>query len=186
MAVLRAKPKARIPRRGWGIVEAAISVLVGAILAIPLLYTLTGTRSDTTQAINYLRAMEIANEAIAWTTATPMTPKSEVALEQNSGSLVKAGGARLEPMPYRQGRNATWASNSQTLTYPDQYGRVYFHRTIDVQALQPAATDHRQFLSRVTVTVAWNERVPPAKIDTPDREKKVVMTALVCDEMRGY
>ncbi|MGM0598482.1 MAG: type IV pilus modification PilV family protein, partial [Candidatus Rifleibacteriota bacterium] len=51
---------------GFGFVEVLIAILIISACAVPIIYMVTSARGDTTRAINYLRAVELANEAIEW------------------------------------------------------------------------------------------------------------------------
>jgi len=52
--------------------EILVAVLVFSILAFPIYSFLIQTRKDTLKTINYLRAMELAQEGLDWVKITPI------------------------------------------------------------------------------------------------------------------
>ncbi len=172
-------------RRGWGIIEAVLAITAGAVLSIPLLWLYISTRSDTCKAINYLRALEIAQETTEWIQSTPLTQKTIETLTKMSGSLVDPGTGNSALYP--TSTNPKWAGDlSSKVDYPDQYKGMYFFRHIDIVPVTGTGVPHGEYLYQVTVTVLWNENQPPAHLTDPVRAKKVVLSTLVGDERRGY
>ena len=175
------------PRAGWGMVEVVVTILVAAVLSLPLLTLISSGRTDTVKAINYLRAMQLVQETLNTLQSVQVTPTTLSKLVAESGSLVAGGGAGAAMTPYRVGANPLWQPQlAQALAWPGQYASNYFYREIEVVPVGPGGGEHGPFLYRATVTVSWNDSRPPAAVSSPDRERKVTQSILLCDERRGY
>ena len=59
------------PRRAFTFVEITIAVAIAVVCAIPIISMISSTRADSSKAINYLRGLELANEAVEWASLTP-------------------------------------------------------------------------------------------------------------------
>lgn len=170
-------------RYGWGMIEVVVAVLVAAVLSIPILVTFTAARSETGKAINYLRAMELAQEALVWVRANPMTAKARQKLSDSGGALNTVQGGRLVPTPYRTGADPRLPAT--TVVPPADYGDASYFREITVNPVAPGRPG-ADYLYRATVTVYWHDEAQVADPRTLTGTKKVVLSALVCDERRGY
>ncbi|NLI75414.1 MAG: hypothetical protein GX442_03085 [Candidatus Riflebacteria bacterium] len=176
-------------RRGLSFPEIMVAVVVISLCVVPLLWVLNSSRTDTSKAINYLRAVELANEAIEWASVAPLYRKGYTndTVRQIGGSLVTAVGSGFSPAPIdvTPSANGDWQAEgllAPSLTYSEQYNSAFFFRTIDVQDVTGGI--RQGFLRRVTVTVEWAEGKKPQHLDQPggERNKKIVLTTLILDD----
>lgn len=172
---------------GWGIVEVVVTVLVAAVLSLPILSVLTSGRTETVKAINYLRAMQLVQETLHQLQSISTDPTTLSKLVAESGSLTTGSGGSAAMVGYRVGTNPLWAAQlAKSLVYPDQYANCYYYREIEVTPIGAGGGDHGPYLYRATVTVSWNDSQVPGAVGSPDRARKVVQSILLCDERRGY
>jgi hypothetical protein len=177
--------------RGFSLVEIIMAVVAVTVMGVPIMWLLSSTRVETSRAINYLRALEIGYESIEWVQALAVdSPDFGTFSQDESRSL---SGAKLgELVAYDVGQNPKWqAMMAKSLSYPEQYYSPYFFREIKIEdAVSPQEKtpkySHAPFLKRVVVTVSWNEGKVPAKIDRPDRMRKIVLATLIFDDSQGY
>lgn len=178
------------PARTTGLTfaEVVVAVVVIALCSIPLLWVLTSSRTDTSKAINYLRAVELANEAIEWASIAPFHRRTttNVMVEQISGSLVTQVGSGFQPAPIDvvPASHSEWVAENLTapsLTYSSQYTSAFFYRTVKVEDV---VNGPKGYLRRVTVTVEWAEGRVPQHHTQPggERNKKIVMSTLILNE----
>lgn len=177
-------------RNGFGFVEVIIATLIAAVCSIPIIMMVSSSRSDTSRAINYLRAMELANEALEWAMIATDAANLDMNLRSCGGSLLVDTGVGA-PGPARVDatgpRNAKWDADgiiSRDIGYSEQYNNAYFMRNISVApVVSGLGTGH---LSEVTVEVKWNEGRAPANMMDPagDRMRKIVLTTLVVHDGR--
>jgi hypothetical protein len=170
----------RHPFSGFGMVEIIIAILVGAVCAIPIIWMVSSSRTETSKAINYLRAMELGNEIIDLAQVVPFKD-----LEGFAGGYrgVLAGSG----LPVKQlNAGDPWAPfvADQSLPYPEQYEGAYFFREITVEPV--TTSDYGRFLKMVRVSVEWNEaKIPPLPSDNTggnQRMRKIVLETLVFDD----
>ncbi len=171
----------KIKKTGFGLFEIVVAITVGVIAAVPLLWMVSSTRMETTKAINYLRALELANEVIDLANVVPFD-KIEGATGVYNGILNSAG------IPVKQlpnGHEWTTFVSDQNILYPDQYGIAYFYRDIKVEPI--TTRDYKRFLKKVKVSVEWNEaRIPPNPNDNQGqnaRMRKIILETLVFNDM---
>jgi len=158
-----------------------VAILVAAVLAVPLFYLVTSTRTDTSKAINYLRAMELANEAIEWANVIPFHKIKE--LEGTGGSLVEDLGGNFVPVKLAVVNNGMWAGLAPQIQYSDQYPTAFFHREIIVGSITQSVP-WRDAMAKVTVTVSWNEGKKPDILDSTDRMRKITLYALIFNDRK--
>lgn len=184
-------PGSRSPCRGLSFPEVVVAVFVLGVCMAPLLWVLNSSRTDTAKAINYLRAVELANEAIEWATVAPffLPGFTNSNVEQIQGSLVAVMGSKFEPasIDVVSSSNPDWtASNllADKLSYSEQYNSAYFYRSVKVTDITAGIT--KGYLRKVTVTVEWSEGKTPANPDQPgqDRNKKIVLNTLILDDKK--
>lgn len=170
-----------------GFVEIMIAVLVVTASAIPVIYMVTSSRTETSKAINYLRAVELANEVLEWASLAEFSQLDETTFsafcgslaEESSGMLIPANLALVEP------ENQVWKADSLmagNLGYSEQYNNAFFYREVKITDvgdtyLQP------DLLKKVTVTVKWSEAHRPANLNLPDdRTRQVELSVLLLNE----
>ena len=177
-------------KHGFGFIEIMIAVIIAAVVTVPVFYMITSSRVDTARAINYLRAIELANEVIDWVSVTPFEDKDVMSMSDQlsilNGSLVEA--PSLENLSARNVLVSSTENDrineltTDNLTYSEQYNRNFFFREITVEpvAPNPVAPD---LLKKVTVVVSWSEhRIPPTPDLPAGRDRSVEMSVLVLND----
>ncbi len=174
-------------RAGFSFVEILTGVLVFAGLSLPIIWVMTSTRTDTSKAINYLRALELAQETLEWIYLTPVDSEFEKKVSSLNGSLLKNEGGGYTPSPVDVSKNPFYSGRLlNSLSYPVQYSNAYFLRTVDVSPVTTGPNAKR--LKRVTVSIRWNEGKVPANLEVAGsqaegaRMRKVVLSVLVMDK----
>ena len=162
-------------KSAFSLVEVLVAIVVAAVLSIPILLLMTSSRTGTSNAVNYLRALEIAHETIEWINATPLSAKTIAELKACEGSLVVANGSNLNPGAYPIGTTPIW-SGLKSIKYPGQYSQAYFFRKIEIEPITDTGIEYRDYLHKVEVTILWNEGKIPGNIGDGERNKKIVGT----------
>lgn len=190
--MMHALPKNRGWRTGFGLVEVLIAVFVVAACAVPVVYMVTSARTDTTKAINYLRAMELANEVIEWASVAQFNKVDSAYFSTYRGPLAEEQGTDLNPISIdvTDPSNQVWANDNLTtdsLAYSEQYNNAFFFREIKIENVSDSYI-LPELLKKVTVTVKWSEGVRPANINIPDdRTRQVQLSVLILnDENLNY
>lgn len=174
-------------RRAMGFVEVLIAVLVVTASAIPVIYMVTSSRTDTSKAINYLRAVELANEVLEWASLAEYSQLDDSTFAAFCGSLTEESAGNLIPanLAVTAPENPVWKADSlmsNNLSYSGQYSNAFFYREVaitdvDDSYLQPG------LLKKVTVTVKWSEAHRPANLNVPDdRTRQVELSVLLLNE----
>ncbi len=175
-------------KKALGLMEVVVALLIAVGAAIPILKMVTKSRNETTSSINYLRAMELADEALEWASVAKFSDlgsgsPSGKNLENNSGPIIDAN---LTPMKIdaTQSGNDNWKDTNvfkDNLEYSSQYSNAFFYRDIKVTKLDNFGGD---ILKKVTVTVKWSEGHRPSNInvDSDEREKKIELSLLVIND----
>lgn len=177
----------RFSRAGLGFVEIVIAVLVISACAVPVVYMVTSSRTDTTKAINYLRAVELANEVIEWASIAEFSKLDASTFSAFTGSLVEESAGNVLPVSLAVASpdNPVWKADNLmagNLSYSEQYGHAYFFREVEItdvtdSYLQP------DLLKKVTVRVKWSEAHRPANINLPDdRSRQVELSVLLLND----
>ncbi len=179
-------------RVGFGLVEVLIAVFIVAACAIPVVYMVTSARTDTTKAINYLRAMELANEVIEWASVAQFNKVNGADFSAYSGPLAVEQGADLKPISIdvASPKNQIWDSDnltSDSLSYSEQYNNAFFFREIKIEDVSDSYI-LPELLKKVTVTVKWSEGHRPANVNLADeRTRQVQLSVLILnDENLNY
>ncbi|MFZ2957605.1 MAG: type II secretion system protein [Candidatus Ozemobacteraceae bacterium] len=168
-------------RRGFGFVEIVIAAVVMGFCAVPILWLVSSSRVETSKAINYLRALELANETIEWASVIPFEDPSGNDLRRlmtgYSESLFNNRGLRT-------GSNPAWTQLplANDPTYSNQYDTAFFYREVKVIDLpQPGL---KGYVKKVTVTISWNEgKVPDNPSATPPkRMRKIELSCLLFND----
>ena len=176
----------RPSRRAFTFTEVLIALLVVLACGVPIFYMVTSTRTDTSKAINYLRAMELANEAIEWANASEFS-KLESMLPNTGGTLVTQSGSgfQAEKVALVAPANAQWTSDglvANDIRYSEQYNNAFFFRTIEVTP-DPVASVKAGSMVKVTVTVEWCEGRKPANPSVrADRMRSIQLETFVLNE----
>ncbi|GAB4270119.1 MAG: hypothetical protein Kow0029_06670 [Candidatus Rifleibacteriota bacterium] len=174
-------------KAGLGFVEVLIAVIVISACAIPIIYMVTGARADTSKAINYLRAMELANEAIEWASVTPFENVTEATMAAFSGPITEDVGGALQSakIAVDSPENKVWENDNFTvssLKYSQQYDKAFFYREIQVEDISDSYVA-ANLLKKVTVKVKWSEGYRPANINLPDdRSRQVQLSILLLND----
>jgi len=174
------KPK-QMPRfEGFGLTEIVVAVTIGVACAIPLIWMVSSTRMETSKAINYLRAMELANEVLDLANVVPFD-KIEGTMGVYNGRLLDTG---IPVLQLPSGHDWSSFVQSSNIPYSPDYGNAFFFRDIEVEPI--TGKDYGRFLKRVRVTVSWNEaKTPPnPDVNTGDsqRMRKITLETLVFND----
>lgn len=174
-------------RRAMGFVEVLIAVLVVTACAVPVIYMVTSSRTETSKAINYLRAVELANEVLEWASLAEFSQLDESTFAAFCGSLTEESSGNLIPanLAVTTPENLVWKADSLmtgNLSYSEQYSNAYFYREV---AITDVGDSYLQdgLLKKVTVTVKWSEAHRPANLNVADdRTRQVELSALLLNE----
>ncbi|GAB1355508.1 hypothetical protein MASR1M12_42520 [Erysipelotrichia bacterium] len=180
------KPKLH-SRRAMGFVEVLIAVLVVAACAVPVVYMVTSSRTETSKAIHYLRAVELANEVIEWASVTEFSQLDNNAFSSVRGPLVEEDGAGFAPMKVLLAAPAhpVWNKDglmASVLQYSEQYNNAWFFREVEISDVSSGYLQN-DMLKKVTVRVKWSEAHRPANPNLPhDRNRQVEMSVLLLND----
>ena len=173
-------------RYGISFVEVLIAVLIVTACAIPVIYMLTSSRTETSRAINYLRAMELANEVIEWAGAVEYSAIDESALSAFCGSISEeqSGGIKTVKVATVEPENKTWKNDElmvDDLQYSDQYNTGFFFREVEISDVNDSYFQNN-LLKKLTVRVKWSEGERPANLNLSDRTRQVELSVLLLNE----
>lgn len=162
--------------------EILVAVLVFSILAFPIYSLLSQTRKDTLKTINYLRAMELAQEGLDWVKMTPIKNNFSRTVENYSGSLVVENGKAFSPLILSMATNPWYANSLITqIPYSEQYNSAWFYRLITVENVS-TANPYSKLLKKVTVAVYWNNAKKAKNLYNKNgRDKLVILKTLILD-----
>ena len=170
-------------RNGFGFVEIAVACVVIGVCAVPILWLVSSSRVETSKAINYLRAMELANETIEWASVIPFQSKDGKNLAVLANGYTES---LFNNRLIRVGDNPAWAQVplANDVMYSDQYDAAYFFREIRITDVPEMSL--RGFLKKVTVTISWNEGKIPANpsASPPDRMRKITLSTLIFNDRK--
>ena len=177
----------RFHRMGMGFVEVLIAVLVVSACAVPVIYMVTSSRTDTSKAIHYLRAVELANEVIEWASLAEFSQIDDSTFSAFCGSMVEESGGGLTPVKLAVSptTHPVWSKDALmagALQYSEQYNNAWFFREVEISEvndsyLQPG------LLKKVTVRVKWSEAHRPANINlSDDRNRQVELSVLLLND----
>ena len=178
-------------KKGFSLAEIVIAVVLAVMAGIPILKMVTTSRTETSSSINYLRAMELANEAIEWANVTKFNDLEK--LQSLSESIVIDNGSSMDTRKVlsAEPEYKSWLESNQFNTdigYSEQYIHSYFYRIIEVQDIKDNGNIKDNLLKKVTVTVKWIEGKKPSNIDVDtDRTRQIQLSVLVInDENLSY
>ena len=158
-------------KRAFGLLEVIIAVLIIVGAGIPILRMVTGSRKETSSSLNYLRAMELANEAIEWASAAKFDEVDK--LKNISGSNT----TKIE--------RTNWKNSDifeENLKYSEQYSTAFFYRKIEVEPIKGSYFADN-LIKKVTVTVLWSEGYKPSNINVEDdRSRQVQLSILIIND----
>jgi hypothetical protein len=164
-------------RHAFGFAEIMIAVLVCTVAAYPIITMVTATRTETTKAINYLRALELANEIIDLANVVPFH-----LLQSFAGVYSKS----LKPLPIREPQGDFVVQFQPTqIEYSPDYGKCFYYRDITIESVP--GVEHGRFLQKLRVSVEWNEGKPPQNEEDNtgpnQRMRKVVLETLLFNDL---
>ncbi len=170
---------------GFSFIEIVVAAGVSFIFFGGLIFFATSTRTQTSKAVNYLRALQIAQETIELVQSVPLEKVAGGGVQIFEGSLVNPATGGSVKIPFHN--SSAWQPH--TKTYPEQYNNAWFYRKVRIDPV-PAGIANARFLRKITVDVYWNESKKPERIDSigkePDRMRKLSMATLLFDESETY
>ena len=174
-----------INKKAFTITEIVVATVVFVGLFTTLSLLLNTSRTETSKSINYMRAMQLAQETIDWVNSTPYEKVDNNTLSILNGSLVDSYTHNSVAIPVGENANNT-VTDPQ---YPDDYSKCYYYRTVKVDNLD--SVPNGRFLKKVTVSVYWNEsKVPKSLVSAssgePDRMRKIILSTLIFNEKEYY
>lgn len=169
-------------RAGFTFAELIIAVFVFSIISVPLYLLLSSTRTDTAKSINFMRAMELAQEGIEWVQLTENDQNFRLNAENFSGGLVMENGASFKPAEVMVAGNNRYGNQLlPTVQYSEQYNTAWFYRMIKVEDVK-GTQKYCRLLKKVRVSVFWNDGKKVKNLhDASGRSKKVVLETLILD-----
>ena len=171
-------------KKGYSLAEVVIATVIFAGIFTGLILLTTSSRTETSKSINYLRALQLAQEAIEIINSSPFEKVTDSNLSFLSGSLIDP--ATNKSVKILAGNNAK--NTISEFNYPDDYTKCYYYRTIKINDL--SSIPNNRFLKKITVGVYWNEGKIPNKLEStsgePDRMRKLELSTIVFDEKAYY
>ena len=179
------QPGAAQLRRGFSFIEIVVAISVSLVFFGGLIYFASTTRAETSKAVNYLRALQIAQETIELVQSMPLADAMQSGVQIFEGSLIDPQTGKSVKIPFHS--SSGW--QPQTKTYPDQYNNAWFYRKVRIDPV-PAGIANARFMRKISVDVYWNESKTPERIDSidaePDRMRKLSLATLIFDESESY
>ncbi|KAF1080083.1 MAG: hypothetical protein GQF41_3550 [Candidatus Rifleibacterium amylolyticum] len=174
-------------RSGIGFVEVLVAVLIAAVSAVPVVYMVSSSRTDTSKAINYLRAVELANEVIEWAQGVDFDDLDSVTFSTYVGTLADDSTGAITPMPVGAAvpPNPYWASgnfSADSLKYSEQYGNAFFFREVEFEDVTGSMNFSDGMIKRMTVRVKWNEGSAPSSVYNSERDRQVELSVLLLND----
>ncbi len=170
---------------GFSFLEVLIATALATTMFASIIWLISTTRVETVKSVNYLRALQLAQETIAWLNAVPEDGLTNVNTRIMEGSLVDAQTG--ESIKIQSGSHGT--DTPHELHYPKNYDSAWFYRRIILSEIDRTAPGAR-FMRKVTVKIYWNEGRRPDKIESlteePDRMRKIEMTTVLFKENEYY
>ena len=172
-------------RKAFGLVEILIALSVVVFAAIPILKMVFRTRTETSSSVNYLRAMELADEVIEWANASKFKDLDK--LTKLSGSLIDSSGNEMKKINTGEVGNGNWKNSgffTDNIKYSSNYSNAYYYRDIKVE---PVTSQYNTFennlLKKVTVKIKWCEGRIPSNIEQDsDRDREIQLSVLVTND----
>ncbi len=173
-------------KKALSLIEIIVALTIAVFAGIPILRMVSSSRTETTNSINYLRAMELANEAIEWVNVTNFKDLDNLGKILQE-SIVEQKGSNLTPgqIATTEAEYEKWKGSKlfqKKINYSDQYVNAYFYRTIDVKEINNS-TIKKNLLKKVTVTVKWSEGKKPSNLNVDsNRSKQIQLSVLVIND----
>ena len=177
-------------KKALSLVEIIIALVIAVFAGIPILIMVSSSRKETATSINYLRAMELANEAIEWVNVTKFEDLDnlnnilEESIVQETDSELVPGQIIATDTEYKRWKGSNLLSKN--LQYSEQYVNAYFYRTIEVTNIKGDDINNVKdnLLKKVTVTVKWSEgkKITNLNDDSSDRRHKIQLSVLVIND----
>lgn len=172
-------------RKGLGLIEVVIALVIVVGAGIPILKMVIGSRTETSSSVNYLRAVELADEALEWASVSKF--KDVDKLKNLSGSIIEDNGSTMTTAKIntKEAGYASWKNSEvfqSELSYSTQYTTAFFYREIEVEPVTGSYFSDN-LLKKVTVTVKWCEGYRPSNLNVPsDRNRQVQLSLLVIND----
>ncbi len=176
-------------KRAIGLIEIVIAVIIVVGAGIPILKMVTSSRTETSSSVNYLRAVELADEVLEWASASKFSEVDKLA--NLSGSIIDDSTSSLSTIKINStnAENVLWSGSeifSNDLKYSEQYTPAFFYREIEVEPVE-GSYFAENLIKRVTVTVMWSEGYKPSNLNIPsDRNRQVMLSMLVINDENLY
>lgn len=167
--------------KAFTFIDIIIAITIISAGVVPIFYMLTSTRTETSTAINYLRAVELANEVMEWAYVADfgdsLLPDLADQLSILDPSIVELDSSgKLVPSKLNTAApaNNDWNSIvSQSLSHSSQYNNAFFFREVKIDNLD-------DFLKKMTVTVSWSEQQKPQSLNNvTGRTRQFKMSTLI-------
>ena len=174
-------------KQAFGLIEVIIALLIIVCAGIPILKIVFQTQTETSSSVNYLRAMELADEVIEWANAAKF--KDVDKLTNLSGSMVAVSGSNHEMIKINTSgaSNENWKSSGffeENLKYSDKYCSAFFYRDIKVEPVTSSSNNfENNLLKKVTVKIKWSEGRVPSNINSDsERNREIQLSVLVIND----
>lgn len=167
-------------------IMVAVSILAACIF--PIFYLTNTSRTETTRAINFLRAVELANEVLEWASLAKFEELTEINMTAYTGSMTEVSGGSIQTviLPTSIAENDIWKNDNlvvDSLFYSEQYASLYFYREVTVEDFTSLAGIEPKLLKKITVSVSWSEATQPKNINNPkDRNRNFKVSMLVAND----
>lgn len=172
-------------KKAFTVTETVVATCIFVAIFYALSLLTTTSRTETSKSINYLRASELAQEAVDWVNAAPFEEITSTNLEHLRGSLVSASDNKSVKIPV--GKNAN-AGGVQEPHYPDDYNKCFYYRTVDIEDLN--GVPNSRFLKKIVIKIFWNEGRAPSQLEPasgePDRMNKLILSTVIFNEKEYY
>ena len=171
-------------RKAFSLTEIIVATVVFVAIFTALGLLTSSTRTDTSKSINYLRALQLAQEAIDWVNSAPFSEVTDNNIAFLRGSLVDSSTSKS--VKINIGSNGK--SSIEKAFYPEDYSKCFYYRTVEIDDLK--GIKNNRFLKKITVGVYWNEGKMPKNIETaskePDRMRKLFLSTIIFNEKEYY
>ncbi|MDD3002111.1 MAG: hypothetical protein PHF29_10190 [Candidatus Riflebacteria bacterium] len=167
-------------------IMVAVAIVAGA--AFPIFYLTNSSRKETTRAINYLRAVELANEVLEWASVSKYEELTDANMAAFTGLMTNVEGDSISSivLPTTISSNDIWKNDNllvDSLFYSDQYAQLYFYRDVKVEEVSDVDYIEPNMVKKVSVTVSWSEASRPQNMNNPsDRNRKLSLSVLILND----
>jgi Tfp pilus assembly protein PilV len=173
---------------GFSFAEIMVAVGILSVCVFPIFYLTNTSRKETTRAINFLRAVELANEVLEWASIAKFEELTDINMAAFTGSMTEMSGSAIQTiiLPTAEAENEIWKNDNlvvDSLFYSEQYAPLYFYRDVKVEELTGLAGIEPTLLKKITVSVSWSEASRPNNINNPsDRNRNLKTSMLVAND----